>query len=83
MENLRKRYLRDLTASTAFFTMMLFEEHGQRRDTLRYLWEAVRGKERTWRGSVTSKPRVVSRLSSAAALVLGPFKYIQGVLADS
>jgi glycosyltransferase involved in cell wall biosynthesis len=83
MENLRQRYLRDLTASTAFFTMMLFEESGQRRHTLRYLWEAIRGKERTWRGSVTSKPRVVSRISSAAALVLGPFKYLQGVLADS
>jgi O-antigen biosynthesis protein len=83
MENLRQRYLRDLTASTAFFTMMLFEERGQRRNTLRYLWEAVRGKERTWRGSVPSKPRVVSRVSSAAALVLGPFKYLQGVLADT
>jgi glycosyltransferase involved in cell wall biosynthesis len=83
MENLRKRYLRDLTASTAFFTMMLFEEGGHRRKTLRYLWEAVRGKERTWRGSVAPRPRVVSRFASAAALVLGPFKYIQGVVGDT
>jgi glycosyltransferase involved in cell wall biosynthesis len=83
METLRQRYLRDLTASTAFFTMMLFEEAGHRRKTLRYLWEAIRGKERTWRGSVSARPRVVSRLESAAALVLGPFKYLQGVVADS
>jgi len=83
METLRRRYLRDLTASTAFFTMMLFEEAGHRRKTLRYLWEAIRGKERTWRGSVSARPRVVSRLESAAALVLGPFKYLQGVVADS
>jgi len=83
MENLRKRYLRDLTASTAFFTMMLFEESGHRRKTLRYLWEAMLGKERSWRGSVSPRPRVVSRLQSAAALLLGPFKYLQGVVADS
>ena len=80
METLRSRYLRDLTASTAFFTMMLFEEGGHRRHTLRYLWEALRGKERTWRGSVAERPRVVSRAQSALALMLGPFKYIQGVI---
>ena len=39
---LRTRFLRDLTASTAFFTMMLVEEKGHRRSTLRYLWEALR-----------------------------------------
>jgi len=83
MENLRKRYLRDLTASTAFFTMMLFEESGHRKKTLRYLWEALRGKERTWRGGVAPRPRVVSRLRSAGALVLGPLKYLQGVVADT
>jgi O-antigen biosynthesis protein len=83
METLRQRYLRDLTASTAFFTMMLIEEAEHRRSTLRYLWEAMRGKERTWRGSVASRPRVVSRTQSALALVLGPFKYIQGVLIDT
>ncbi len=83
MDNLRKRYLRDLTASTAFFTMMLFEESGHRRKTLRYLWEALRGKERTWRGSVAARPRVVSPLQSAAALLLGPIKYLQGVVGDT
>ena len=80
METLRTRYLRDLTASTAFFTMMLFEEGAHRRNTLRYLWEALRGKDRTWRGSVAERPRVVSRAQSVLALVLGPIKYIQGVI---
>jgi glycosyltransferase involved in cell wall biosynthesis len=80
METLRQRYLRDLTASTAFFTMMLFEESGHRVATLRYLWEAIRGKERTWRGRVTGPPRVVSPFESAFALLLGPFKYFQGVI---
>ena len=80
MDVLRGRFLRDLTASTAFFTMMLVEEKGHRRSTLRYLLEALRGTERTWRGTVTRRPRVVSPLRSAAALALGPLRYIQGVL---
>ena len=83
MDVLRARYLRDLTASTAYFTMMLFEEGGHRRSVLRYLWEAVRGKERTWRGEGTARPRVVSRARSAAALLLGPVKYLQGLLPES
>ena len=80
MDVLRARYLRDLTASTAFFTMMLIEEKGHRRSTMRYLWEAVRGKERTWRGTVVTRPRVVSRVRSTLALVVGPLRYLQGWL---
>ena len=82
MDNLRGRYLRDLTASTAFFTMMIVEEKEHRRLTLRYIWEAVRGKPRTWRGEVTSKPRIVSRTKTALALMLGPVRYVQGLLLD-
>lgn len=83
MDMLRGRYLRDLTASTAYFTMLLVEEPGHRRSTLKYLWEAVRGKERTWRGDVVARPRVVSRVRSAVALVLGPVRYFQGLLLDT
>ena len=78
MDVLKVRLLRDLTASTAFFTMMLVEESGHRRSTMRYLWEALRGKERTWRGEVVARPRIVSRTRSVIALVLGPLRYIQG-----
>jgi cellulose synthase/poly-beta-1,6-N-acetylglucosamine synthase-like glycosyltransferase len=81
METLRRRYLGDLTASTAFFTMLLVEEAGHRRRTLRYLWEAIRGKERTWRGTVKERPRLVSPVRYALALVIGPFKYLQSVVA--
>jgi glycosyltransferase involved in cell wall biosynthesis len=83
LENLKSRYLRDLTASTAYFTMLLFEEPGHRRSTLRYLWEAVRGKSRTWRGELPTRPRVVSRLRSTVALVLGPVRYVQGLILDT
>jgi cellulose synthase/poly-beta-1,6-N-acetylglucosamine synthase-like glycosyltransferase len=80
MDELRMRYLRDLTASTAYFTMMLVEEKGHRRSTLRYLWEALRGTERTWRGTAIRPPRIVSPLRAAVALGLGPVRYIQGVI---
>jgi cellulose synthase/poly-beta-1,6-N-acetylglucosamine synthase-like glycosyltransferase len=83
METLRKRYLHDLTASTAFFTLMFFEEGDYRRNTLKYIWEAARGKERIWRGSVSRRPRVVSPVMSALALAIGPIRYFQAVLADT
>lgn len=83
MDTLRSRYLRDLTASTAYFTMMLFEERGHRRSTLRYLWEALRGKERTWRGEVVERPRIVSKVRSAGALMLGPIRYLQGLFPET
>ncbi len=82
MVDLKRRYRRDLTASTAFFTMMLVEEKGHRRSTLRYLWEALRGTERTWRGTVSHPPRVVSPLRAFLALSLGPLRYVQGVLTN-
>jgi cellulose synthase/poly-beta-1,6-N-acetylglucosamine synthase-like glycosyltransferase len=81
MDELRNRYLRDLTASTAYFTMLLVEEAGHRMNTLRYMWEATLGKERTWRGDIVARPRVVSRARSALALMLGPIKYVQGLVA--
>ncbi len=80
MDDLVRRYKRDLTASTAFFTMMLVEEKGHRRSTLRYLWEALRGTERTWRGTVSNPPRVVSPLRAFLALSVGPLRYLQGVM---
>lgn len=83
MEALRRRYLNDLTASTAYFTMMLVEENGVRRKTLRYLWEGLLGKERTWRGDVVDRPRVVSRLRSATAMLLGPVRYVQGLVVST
>lgn len=80
MEVLRKRHLQDLSASTAYFTMLLVEESKHRRATLRYLWEAIRGTTREWRNIPRDRPRIVSRTRSAIALGAGPFKYVQGLL---
>jgi glycosyltransferase involved in cell wall biosynthesis len=83
MEVLRSRHLRDLTASAAFFTMMLVEEREHRRSSIRYLWEALKGTERTWRGNARRHPPIVSRVRGAAALAFGPFRYLQSLLPDS
>lgn len=80
MEILRKRHLQDLSASTAYFTMLLIEESQHRRATLRYLWEAIRGTTREWRNIPRDRPRIVSRARSALALGAGPFRYVQGLL---
>jgi glycosyltransferase involved in cell wall biosynthesis len=80
MDVLRSRHLHDLTASTAFFTMLLVEGKNHRVSTLKYLWEAIRGKPRTWRGTPESPPRIVSPARRAGALLLGPIRYLQGVL---
>lgn len=82
MDVLKRRHLRDLTASTAYFTMLLVEEKGHRRATLRYMLEAARGTTREWRNIPRSRPRVVSRARSAVALGLGPLRYVQGLLAS-
>ena len=83
MEALRSRYLRDLTASTAYFTMMLVEESKHRSETLRYLWESLRGKPRSWRGTSSVRPPVVPLYLSIGALMLGPFRYLQGVVGSA
>jgi cellulose synthase/poly-beta-1,6-N-acetylglucosamine synthase-like glycosyltransferase len=83
MEKLRRRYLRDLTASTAFFTMLIVEEPEHRRLTLRYLLNGLRGTKRTWRGPAENTPRVASRLRIAIALGLGPLRYLEGLVLDT
>ncbi len=83
LQSLRTRYLRDLTASTAYFTMLLIEEPEYRGSTIRYLMEALRGKTRTWRGDVPGRPQVVSRFRSSVAMMLGPVRYVQGLVVDA
>jgi len=80
MEILQRRYLQDLTASTAYFTMLLVEESGYRAATLRYVWEAIGGTTRDWRNNPGNRPRIASRARSALALALGPFRYVQGLV---
>ncbi len=83
MPELEQRYLRDLTASTAYFTMMLVEETGNRAATLSYLWESLRGRARPWRGVANPRPRIVPFYRRTAAMMAGPFRYLQGRFASA
>ena len=48
---LRRRRFRILQGAVAYMAMLLVEEPEFRSRTIRYMWEAMRGKRRTWRGS--------------------------------
>lgn len=77
MEVLRRRHLQDLTASTAYFTMLLVEEPRHRKATLRYLLDGIRGRGRSWRDNTDPHPPIVSRAARIGALALGPVRYLQ------
>ena len=79
MDALRSRYLRDLTASTAYFTMMLVEEGRHRGKTARYLLESIAGRQRSWRGTPVAGPKVVGSHERVGAILLGPIRYVQGL----
>lgn len=80
MEHLRTRYLNDLTASTAYFTMLVVEASGHRMRTLRYILEGLQGKPRVWRGTPPAPSGIVSRRERLLALARGPFQYLRGRL---
>ena len=76
MEDLRARHLRDLTAATAYITLMFAEEPRYRRLLARYVYEALKGRPRSWRREgITSRPRIVPRWRTLLARLSGPLLY--------
>lgn len=75
---LERRYLDDLTASAAYFTMMLAEENEYRLRTLQYLLSSREGRPRSWRGQSPQRPRIVSPPLRFIALAKGPIRYLIG-----
>jgi O-antigen biosynthesis protein len=75
---LRKRYLKSMASATAYFTFLLVEEPRYRGATVKYVFEAMRGKLRAWR--VTrgqSHPRIVPRWRALGACLAGPALYVR------
>jgi hypothetical protein len=60
--------------------MLLVEEPDFRRDTLRYMWEAVRGTRRAWRRGEPSE-RFGNRLQLLSAVLAGVPLYVRTRLA--
>jgi len=76
MEDLRARHLRDLTAATAYITLMFAEEPRYRRLLARYVYEALKGSRRSWRREgITLRPRIVPRWHMLLAWLSGPLLY--------
>ncbi len=78
IEDVRARLQNALSAATAYFTLLLFEEPRYRKAVMKYVMEALQGTPRTWRGpSPGERPRVLSRWQAALAVLSGPLRYLQ------
>jgi O-antigen biosynthesis protein len=80
MTALRQRRFRILQGAVAYMLMLLVEEPGFRRRTLRYMWEAARGTRRPWRRGDVSE-RLASRLQLLSAICSGVPLYLRSLLA--
>jgi hypothetical protein len=73
---LRRRQLRILQGAAAYMVMLLVEEPEFRRDTLRYMAQAIRGTRRPWRHGHPDA-RLATRLQLLAAGCMGPPLYLR------
>jgi cellulose synthase/poly-beta-1,6-N-acetylglucosamine synthase-like glycosyltransferase len=80
LQDLRQRYLRDLSASAAYFVLLFVEQPHYRRRILRYLGQSLVGIRRPWRSQVPV-PRIVSWGRAFLACLIGPFIYLRAWLA--
>jgi hypothetical protein len=79
MDQLKANLARDLTASTAFFTLLLVEHPEHRRATLSYIATALLGRKRSWRPAPPAAVTpVIGRSRKILAMVQGPLRYVQG-----
>jgi hypothetical protein len=81
---LRARHLRDLTAASAYITLLFFEEGRYRRRVLKYINEALQYTPRVWRDSKpNSIQRIVPRWRTVVAYLYGPLVYLRAVTAKA
>lgn len=79
---LRARQLKNLTAATAYMTLLTVEEPRYRRLVMNYVVEGLRGVRRSWRNpSQAPQVSVVPRWRRMAAYLSGPFRYLRSRLA--
>ena len=84
LADMRTRCLRDLTASTAYFTFLFVEQPRYRWRVLKYVLEAMRNKQRKWRGDTGSDSRhPVPWWRGLRACLSGPLLYAKLRLFDS
>jgi len=82
--DLRARYRRELAASTAYITLLFAEEPRYRRAIIRYVFEALRGRRRTWRSnSARPRQRLVPGWHVLLARLSGPLLYLLSRMAGA
>jgi cellulose synthase/poly-beta-1,6-N-acetylglucosamine synthase-like glycosyltransferase len=77
LPELQARRLAQLSASTAYATLLLMEQPAYRWATIKYFVEALTGRRRSWRCPPSEPLPPVSLLKIARALLAGPFLYAQ------
>lgn len=80
VQDLRRRYLRLNTASTAYLTLLFFEEPRYRRRIARYVAEALSGKSRPWRQQPNAAHPGIRAFSTVLARLRGPLLYLQATI---
>jgi glycosyltransferase involved in cell wall biosynthesis len=76
MQELRRRNSQDLASTAAYITLLLVEQPRHRRALVKYVFEGLRGRPRTWRNSAgQSRPIIVSRSRKLLAWLSGPLLY--------
>ncbi len=84
MEQVRQRYLRELTSSTAYMTFLLREQPRYRRQVLRYIKDGIKGTPRLWRGvSQVRQPKLVPGWKWTMAALFGPLVYVLSQLRET
>jgi glycosyltransferase involved in cell wall biosynthesis len=83
MSDLYRRYSGDVSATTAYLSLLLAEESGHRMKTLRYMMSGLRGTPRKWRNQSANRPRLLSRAQKVAAMIEGPLMYLRGRIRKS
>jgi cellulose synthase/poly-beta-1,6-N-acetylglucosamine synthase-like glycosyltransferase len=77
-DELRRRILDGAASGSAYITLLLVECSGHRTETLRYAWQALRGRRREWRPRpAIARHAIVPRWRERVAWLLGPMRYLR------
>jgi glycosyltransferase involved in cell wall biosynthesis len=75
-QEIRARHIKDLAASTGYFTFLLFEQPRYRGAVLRYVFQGILGVRRSWRLR-HEQIRIVPPLKRLLTCLYGPLLYLQ------
>jgi hypothetical protein len=77
-KELRVRYVKDLSAATAYMMLLFAEQPRYRRNLITYVMGALCGLSREWRAeSAKLRPHIIPKWQRWLALLRGPFLYIR------